>query len=56
MLEIIDDGIGFDPDTVQGQGGLGLAGMEERVALLGGRLTVNSEPGQGTTVRVEVGQ
>jgi signal transduction histidine kinase len=51
-LEITDDGVGFD--TTCTQGGLGLAGMEERAALLGGRLTVNSEPGGGTRVRVEV--
>ena len=56
FLEIIDDGIGFDPATIRGRGGLGLEGMEERVALLGGQLIVNSKPEQGTTVRVEVPQ
>jgi signal transduction histidine kinase/HAMP domain-containing protein len=54
ILEIIDDGIGFDPSTKRGKGGLGLAGMAERVALLGGELKVGSRPGQGTSVRVEV--
>ncbi len=54
ILEIIDDGVGFDPNTTRTQGGLGLAGMEERAALLGGRLTVDSEPGKGTRVSVEV--
>jgi putative methionine-R-sulfoxide reductase with GAF domain/two-component sensor histidine kinase len=54
ILEITDDGIGFDPHTNRGKGGLGLAGMEERVVLLGGRLIVRSTPGQGTSVRVEV--
>ena len=56
ILEIADDGIGFDPAGVRGKGGLGLDGMEERVALLGGRLTVSGKPGEGTTVRVEVSQ
>jgi signal transduction histidine kinase len=56
ILEIVDDGIGFDPTTVRGKGGLGLGGMEERVALLGGRLTVRGKPGEGTIVRVEVPQ
>ena len=56
ILEVADDGIGFDPSAVRDQGGLGLAGMEERVALAGGQLRVSSKPGQGTTVRVEVGQ
>jgi signal transduction histidine kinase len=54
ILEIADDGIGFDPTNAQGHGGLGLRGMEERAAQLGGRLTVRSRPGEGTTIRVEV--
>jgi signal transduction histidine kinase len=54
ILEIADDGMGFDPITIQGNSGLGLPGMEERATLLGGQLTVNSQPGQGTRVRVEV--
>ena len=54
VLEITDDGVGFDPNKTRTRGGLGLAGMEERAALLGGRLVVDSEPGQGTRVRVEV--
>jgi signal transduction histidine kinase len=53
-LEVADDGIGFDPTTAREQGGLGLRGMEERAAQLGGRLTVKSRPGGGTRVRVEV--
>jgi GAF domain-containing protein len=55
-LEIVDDGIGFDPDAARGQGGLGLAGMEERAARLGGWLMVKSSPGDGTSVKVEVYQ
>ena len=55
-LEIIDDGIGFDPTLMRGKGGLGLRGIDERAALLGGRLKVNSKPGHGTTLRVEVPQ
>jgi len=56
ILEIADDGIGFDPTTIRRKGGLGLEGMEERVALMGGQLTVHSKPDEGTTVRVEVSQ
>jgi signal transduction histidine kinase len=50
---IEDNGRGFDPRVADG-GGLGLLGMQERLALLGGRLTIESAEGAGTTVRVEV--
>jgi signal transduction histidine kinase len=50
---IEDDGEGFDPDAVR-EDGLGLLGMRERVALLDGRLTVESSAGSGTTLAVEV--
>jgi two-component system, NarL family, sensor histidine kinase DevS len=48
-----DDGVGFAPERESGDG-LGLVGMRERVALLGGRLTVESRPGAGTTFVAEV--
>ncbi len=47
-LHVRDDGCGFDP--LQKQLGLGIAGMRERAALLGGEVTIISEQGQGTTV------
>ena len=56
VLEVADDGIGFDPATVQEQRGFGLQGMEERAARIGGKLTVHSRPGAGTTIKVEVSQ
>jgi len=54
VLEIADDGVGFDLAAAQEGGGLGLRGMAERAEQLGGRLTVKSEPGMGTTVQVQV--
>ena len=54
VLEIADDGLGFKSETDREQGGLGLAGIEERVEQLGGTLTLTSEPGSGTHVKVEV--
>ncbi len=50
VLEVRDNGVGFDP---QGEypGHLGLQTMRERVARLGGRLVIESAPGQGTLVR-----
>ena len=47
-----DDGRGFDPASTTR--GLGLAGMRERVALLGGRLQIESGPGTGSTLVAEV--
>jgi signal transduction histidine kinase len=57
-IEVEDDGIGFDPAEMQqprenGQG-LGLLGMRERLALLGGTCTVDSQRGQGTRVVIRV--
>jgi GAF domain-containing protein/ligand-binding sensor domain-containing protein len=54
VLEIVDDGIGFDPATSVEGGGLGLDGMIERAARMGGELLLDSEPGAGTKVRVKV--
>jgi signal transduction histidine kinase len=48
-----DDGTGFVPGSVREQA-LGLVGMRERAQLLGGRLEVESSPGSGTTVLVEL--
>ncbi len=53
MAVIDDDGEGFDPEAVQ-EDGLGLLGIRERVELLEGRLKVESWPGSGTTLAVEV--
>lgn len=55
-LLIEDDGQGFDAALVQDQGHrcLGLVGMKERVALLGGNLLVQSVPREGTTIRVRI--
>jgi signal transduction histidine kinase len=48
---IEDDGLGFDTEVgLRATGRLGLLGMQERLALVGGSLTVESMPGNGTTV------
>jgi signal transduction histidine kinase len=49
LVEIADDGVGFDPEAVSG-GSLGLGNMRERVDLLGGSLDVLSRPGGPTVV------
>jgi len=56
-LEIIDDGRAFDVARLSNANSthrLGLTGMRERVEMLGGRFSVVSKPGVGTTVRAEV--
>ncbi len=50
---IEDDGRGFDPAGVR-EDAFGLLGMRERVALLGGRLDLETRAGGGTTIAVEV--
>jgi signal transduction histidine kinase len=54
---VSDNGRGFEPPEDLGAltptGKLGLAGMQERVQLLGGTVRLESEPGKGTTVSVE---
>ncbi len=53
--DVQDNGRGFDPQaSVSGTDHTGLTGMRERAALLGGRLTVASTPGEGTVVRIGV--
>jgi signal transduction histidine kinase len=54
-LAVSDDGAGFDPaDPALRARRLGLTSMEERARALGGRLTIASRPGEGTTVTLEV--
>ncbi len=57
LLSVEDDGAGFSPESVGPSGprrGLGLLGMHERAALLGGTFHVESAPGRGTSVRVRI--
>jgi signal transduction histidine kinase len=52
VLDVADDGHGFDADTVPENGaGLGLLAMRDRVAEQGGQLEIDSTPGVGTRVR-----
>lgn len=54
VLEVADDGTGFDASDTEPQGGLGLASMRARAHSIGGELTIDAVPGRGTTVRLEV--
>jgi len=57
-LEIFDPGCGFDPEAIPEISGpgerIGLYSMRERVALLGGELTIRSRPGSGTSVVADI--
>ena len=60
MLDARDDGVGFDPEKVAGEvrdqssGGFGLKAMRERIEHLGGTVHVESTPGEGTSLAVEL--
>ena len=51
-VSVADDGNGFDPQTAERS--FGLVGMQERVALAGGRLEIESTPGTGTRVHADL--
>lgn len=59
-LEVIDQGRGFQPPPLSGPEAterhehIGLRGMRERAALVNGEILVDSRPGEGTRVRVEI--
>jgi signal transduction histidine kinase len=54
ILEVTDDGRGFDPSGQGEDGRYGVVGMRERAALCGGQLDITSQPGRGTTVRLTI--
>lgn len=58
ILRIEDDGIGFDSKdrflTSVREKSMGLRNMQERAALLGGKVSIQSQPGKGTRIRIEV--
>ena len=54
-MQIEDEGIGFEPWAALATGAAsGLSGMQERAALLGGRLTIESAPGDGACLIAEL--
>ena len=55
LVRVTDNGVGFDPLGSSEKGKhLGLQGMKERVALLGGDITINSSPGNGTDIKITI--
>jgi signal transduction histidine kinase len=54
IVIVEDDGDGFNPQKVPASGHLGLFGIKERTEMIGGKLMIESAPGKGTTIIVEV--
>jgi PAS domain S-box-containing protein len=54
ILQVHDDGRGFDPEEVKARRSLGLVGMRERAFLLNGELKVEGVPGAGTTMTLRM--
>ncbi len=54
MMQVIDDGCGFDPTVTARRSGLGLVSLSERVRMLGGELAVTAAPGAGTSIAVKL--
>lgn len=52
-ITVEDDGKGFDPSQIEKATGIGWSNIKHRVDLLKGKLDVNSQPGQGTSVLIE---
>ena len=54
LLSVTDNGTGFDPGLAADQSGLGIVGIRERVRLVKGAVSINSQPGCGTHIDVRV--
>ncbi|MGD9039428.1 MAG: PAS domain-containing protein [Desulfobacteraceae bacterium] len=54
LLSVMDNGVGFNIQSLSDDDTLGIAGMRERANLVGGKLDVQSEPGKGTTIHFRV--
>jgi len=54
LLSVQDDGIGFDPVEVRGKSGLGLSSIRERVRLIQGKISIESQLEKGTMITVRV--
>jgi signal transduction histidine kinase len=54
QLDVRDQGRGFDPAVAFATSGLGLVSMQERLRFMNGEVTIESSPGQGTTVTATI--
>lgn len=54
ILQIIDNGVGYNAEDINGKNTLGLVGMKERTIMMDGTFEIDSKPGKGTTVKIVV--
>lgn len=54
VMKIVDDGVGFDPQSLPDRGGMGLKNIHERAERLGGAVDIRSNPGEGTRIKVTI--
>ena len=54
ILDICDNGVGFEMEYVRKNGGMGIHNMKQRAQRLGGRLEIISSPGAGTRIKTEI--
>lgn len=53
-VRVSDDGVGFSPDAARKPESFGLVGLRERISLLRGKARIDSAPGQGTSIEIEL--
>ena len=54
LVEVVDDGVGFDTEAAVGPGHYGIIGLKERARLIGGQFFIESAPENGTTVQLRL--
>jgi len=54
LMQIFDDGIGFDQTQIVLKDGLGINQIEARIQIMKGKLEINSQKGKGTQIKVEL--
>jgi signal transduction histidine kinase/ligand-binding sensor domain-containing protein len=53
-MEIIDNGVGFDPQALPDRGGMGLKNIRERAERIGSTVAIHSKPGDGTSIKITI--
>ena len=53
-MEIVDDGVGFNPEVIPDRGGMGMKSIRDRAEGIDGSVFILSQPGEGTSVKVTV--